>query len=294
MNYENRHDIAKEQQLTICKITDASNYLSRILRDEVDAEFYKEVSKNGDGIYGICAEGEMVGLAYFPGFSDGFLYVYIFPEYRHRGYGYLAVCALEKYAQSLGYQMFATAYDKKNKVAVKLAGKCGFAPRFSTSIMKYKGEAFELPALPIRNHRDEDFIEAYTMSAEAFHKMRVETGHDPDSVPYVPGEEERRHAMETADQRYVYVLDDEIVGCACLDGAEIDNVSIKITHQGKGLGRMLVKYLVNRILEQKIGEPFLYCLTVNTKARRLYDSLGFQEMVCNEYAEKTMILENKM
>ena len=112
-------------------------------------------------------------------------------------------------------------------------------------------------------------------------------------MPYVPGEEDRRYAMETADQRYVYVLDGEIVGCACLDGAEIDNVSIKIAHQGKGLGRNLVKYLVNRILEQKIGDPFLYCLTVNTKARRLYDSLGFQEMVCNEYAEKKVCLENK-
>ena len=57
-------------------------------------------------------------------------------------------------------------------------------------------------------------------------------------------------------------------------------------HQGKGLGKAFVKYPVNEILDKQVGQPFLFCLGVNKKARQLYDSLGFQEVTCNAYATK--------
>ena len=125
------------------------------------------------------------------------------------------------------------------------------------------------------------------MSAEAFHIMRLETGHDPNSVPYPPDEEARQYCAETAAGRYIYEADGEIIGCAYLDGTEISLVAIKTTRQGKGYGRLLVKFLVNQILEQNIGEPFLFCLVSNTKARQLYDSLGFTEFQRNIFAVKT-------
>ena len=114
--------------------------------------------------------------------------------------------------------------------------------------------------------------------------MRLETGHDPNSVPYEPDEETKKICTETAEERYVYMVDGEIVGCAHIDGPEIDNVAIKISRQGQGLGRLFVKYLVNEILEKDMGQPFLYCLVSNRKAWQLYNSLGFEETVRNEYA----------
>ena len=71
--------------------------------------------------------------------------------------------------------------------------------------------------------------------------------------------------------------------------AELDNVAIRIDHQGKGFGKVFVKFLVKEILDKGVGDPFLYCLAVNQKARRLYDSLGFEEVFCNVFAVKTVI-----
>ena len=271
-------------KLLLRPIPDAARYLAQMDRADADADFYNQVSRNGEDLYAVCTEHETAGIASIC--SDGFFYIYIFPEYRNRGCGYLAACAAEAQLRAQGVQSFTTAYSSHNDVAIKLAKKCGFAKKFSSCVMQYPGEAFDLPELPIRNHRDEDFYEAFTMSSEAFHIMRLETGHDPNSVPYPADEETRQLCLATAHERYIYTVDGEIVGCAHIDGAEIDNVSVKISRQGKGYGRNMVKFLVNVILEKNIGAPFLYCLVANRKAWQLYRSLGFQEISRNDYAVK--------
>ena len=137
-------------------------------------------------------------------------------------------------------QSISTAYNSKNICAQKLAEKCGFVKRLSSVVMQYDGEPFDIPILPIRKHTDKDFIEAYTMSAEAFHVMRLETGYYHDSVPYAPDEEIRKHCLDTADERYIYEVAGKIVGCAdgvvtleCEDGQRQINMKdtsfIKLT-----------------------------------------------------------------
>ena len=276
-----------KSNIALRRITDPSKYQPQIDPVDMDTDIYNDVSKNRDTFYAIFADDDnTVGLCCIRDDADAFLYIYIFPEYRHKGYGYLAACTAERQIQSSPLLSIATAYDSKNEIAKNFAEKCGFEVKSSSSVMCYQGEKFDIPELPIHKHRDEDFVEAYSMSAEAFHIMRLETGYFPDSVPFVPDEETRKYCLETADDRYIYFQGDEIVGCAQLDGAELSNVSIAISHQGKGLGRAFVKFLVNEILEKGIGEPFLYCIVGNRKARQLYDSLGFREIVRNVYATK--------
>ena len=130
-------------------------------------------------------------------------------------------------------------------------------------------------------------MEAQVLNAEAFHKMGLETGWFPKSVPESPSAEMRELWKNTADERYVYVLDDEIIGYAHIDGTELADVSIKISHQGKGYGTKFIKFLLNILLEKGYNEPFLYCV-VGNKARCLYESLGFKEVTCNEYAKKNL------
>ena len=281
-------DLVSEKRMRICRTDDVSKHLSRIDPLDADADFYNDVSKNREQIYAVSDEEKTVGLVCIRDDTESFIYVYIFREDRNLGYGSWAVSAAEQQLRSVPLLSIGTAYDSANEIARSFAEKCGYVKKFSTSVMKYHGKPFEIPELPIRKYEDRDFLEAYTMSAEAFHVMRLETGHDPNSVPYAPDDEARQYCAETAEGRYVYEVDDEIVGCAYIDGAEIALVSIGISHQGKGLGRNLVKFMVNEILEKGIGEPFLYCLGVNEKARRLYDSLGFREIACNAYAVKNL------
>ena len=179
-----------------------------------------------------------------------------------------------------------TGYDLRDPVAKALAEKCGYKKTFASAKMIYEGGAREESPLPVRGYREEDFLEAWTLSAEAFHRMRLSTGCFPDSTVGTPTDEKRAYWTETADERLVLEQDGEIVGCAEVSDEELSVVAIKISRQGEGLGRKFVSYCVNRILEKKIGAPVLWCVVGNVKARNLYESLGFREVYRYEYAEK--------
>lgn len=272
--------------IAIRKLEDASKYLPQVDQAEADADFYEGVADNGEEIFGICKEDEVVGLSCIVDEADGFLYVYVFPEHRGQGYGTLAAREAQAQMHSDSRWKITTAYDSHNDVARRLAEKCGFKKKFASAIMKYQGGRFEEKPLPVRKYRDEDFVAAFTVEDEAFYKMRLESGSFPDSTLSEPSDDMRNFYAERAENEYVYLQGDEIIGFAQIDGAELSSVAIKLNYQGKGLGKEFTKFLVNRILEQGEETPFLYCIVGNDKARKLYESLGFKEVSCNAYAEK--------
>ena len=270
----------------IRKIEDVSSYLPRVDEAQADADFYAGVSENGEEIHAIFHGDEVIGLSCIVDETDGFLYVYIFPEFRGKGFGTKAARESEAQMQAEPQWKITTAYDNGSESARRFAEKCGFRKTFASAIMKYQGGKFEEEVLPVRKYKDEDFVAAFTMEDEAFHRMRLATEWFPDSKLSEPSEEMRKFYADNAEDEYVYLQGDEIVGFAQIDGAELSSVSIKVSRQGEGLGKRFTKYLVNRILEKDAGEPFLYCVVGNNKARKLYEALGFQEISCNAYAEK--------
>ena len=272
--------------IAFVKLDDVTPYLDKITDSDAEPWLTEEVSENGDEIFFIRVSDTVVGTAYISDEAKAFVYVFIFPEYRNRGYGESAVIAAEQTIKTTPLKCIVTAYNSRNETAKRFAKRHGYVKKYASALMEYRGEKFDEPELPVRNYRDEDFSEAYAMSDEAFHVMRLSTGSFPDSTLSEPDEEDRKYCAENAENEYVIELNGEIVGYAAIDGTELDEVSIKIPHQGKGLGRKFVKYLTNRILEKGDGEPTLWCVVGNVKARNLYDSLGFKEIYRDDFAEK--------
>ena len=81
-------------------------------------------------------------------------------------------------------------------------------------------------------------------------------------------------------------MDGEIVGYANVDEEELDTVSIKISHQGKGLGKAFIKYMTNLLIDRGVKEPILWCVVGNVNARHIYDSIDYKEVFCEAFANK--------
>lgn len=126
------------------------------------------------------------------------------------------------------------------------------------------------------------------MYAEAFHEMRISVGDFPDSVVEQPNENMRKHWAETANERFVYIKDDIIIGYAHIKDNCIGSISVKKEYQGQGIGRSFMKFICNKILDNGYKEINLYCVIGNVKAKRLYDSLNFKEVYTVEFAAKYM------
>ncbi len=279
-----------EQSKTIefVKLDDIMQYLESVDRDETGEEAFEWLEENGEEIHAIRANDMVVGLAIIVDDVEGFLYVYIFPAQRNKGYGKLAVDAAEQRMKDASAEDVETIWNHGDEHAKRFAERNGYRMTYASAMMAYRGEPFPEEELPIRQYRDEDYPEAFALSADAFQTMRLSTGWFPDSVTAQPSEASRKGWANAAEEEYVYVLGGEIVGYARLAETKIDSVSIKIPHQGKGLGRKFVTYLTNRILEKGEGEPVLWCVVGNDKARALYDSLGYEEVCRNDFAVKKL------
>jgi mycothiol synthase len=270
-----------EKMINVVRSDDTAKYIDRIDRSDAEPWFVDAVSENDEGLYEIRFDDKVAGLSYLEDGPAGFLYVYIFPAYRNNGYGDAAVTAMEQQIKAAPLISIMTSFRSDCTAAIRFAQKHGYVKKYMSDLMEYMGGVFPEEELPIRHYRDEDYPEAFAMYAEAFHVMRIGTGCFPDSKPAQPDEEERKYWAEHADDGYVYLSGNEIVGHARIEGNELDVVSIKISHQGRGYGRVFVKFLVNRIIEKNQGNPTLWCVVGNDKAKSLYDSLGFQQ-ICRE------------
>lgn len=88
--------------------------------------------------------------------------------------------------------------------------------------------------------------------------------------------------MVEADYAYYFVAEceGEIAGCCGIRNiageGEITNVVVAKEHRRKGIGRMLMEYMLNRAKEVGIGDCTLEVRVSNLPAISLYESLGFK------------------
>jgi len=275
-----------KDNISIYKSENSLEYLSRIKVNEVDSDFVLAMSENSNELYAIALQGEVVGFTQMFLGRWAFVYIYIFPEYRHKGCGSKTLFLLERYLKMPQLSRIMTGYRSDVKIAGVFAEKCGYKKEFAVSYMMYSGIGFEEENLPVRKYKDEDYEEVYTLDTEAFHVMRRRAGFLTDSTPSAPSQKIRRYWAETADERFVYMMGNRIVGYVHIEGEEIDSISVKLEYQGKGIGKKFVKYIVNKILGEGYEKVSLCCVVGNTGARCLFEKLGFVEVCCNDYAVK--------
>ncbi len=271
------------------RVHDAASILAQIDPADADTEILADIKDEEEGVLTIFSGGNPVGVALVDEDEEAFLYVYIFPHCRRRGYGREAARLLEAQLRRANCSEIEICYRTDDPDAAALAAKMGYETQFSSAYMEYSGPAIDCGDLPVRRYRDADYPAAQALSAEAFHLMRLSTGCFPESVPDRPDEEQRINWAKTTSDRFVYLHEGEIIAYGHIAGEELSDVSVKPSQQGKGVGRKFVGYLVNQILKNGHETVSLYCVVGNGKARNLYDSMGFVERCRNCYARKKLL-----
>ena len=277
----------RANDIKIVKKRSLKSYLPEIDIEEASSELVDEMKENSKEMFAITLGKRVIGVAYIYDRDKAYITINIFKSYRNKGYGTVALMEIEKMIKN---NKITAIYGYHNEVVKKFILKNGYKPTWASTLMKYRGEKFEVPNISVRQYRDEDYNEAFILAEEAFHRMRVGTGCFPDSQVGKPSEESRKRWLKDASDKFVMELNGEIVGYASLDDEELESVSIKISHQGKGLGTIFVKYMTNLLIDRGVKEPILWCVVGNNNARHIYDSLNYKEVFCEGFAEKDMNL----
>ncbi|WIV21198.1 GNAT family N-acetyltransferase [Paenibacillus polygoni] len=162
--------------------------------------------------------------------------------------------------------------------------KNGYYISYSSYIMELEGEFPAENQAFIRPYEEDDYITCHNISELAFFKMHEHINMLP-SYYYPPNERERQRFAEDRTNRFVMLVDDEIVAVGIIDGSELSHVSVRPELQGRGYGRTFVTFLVNEIKRRGAKTVKLWVLKGNP-AKKLYESLGFREKSLNHWVTK--------
>ena len=82
-------------------------------------------------------------------------------------------------------------------------------------------------------------------------------------------------------ENLVYVVDGEVIGYVLgnfiLDEFHLNNIAVKKEFQSNKIGRLLMENLLYRLKNKKINKIYLEVSNNNTPAKKLYESIGFQQ-----------------
>lgn len=156
----------------------------------------------------------------------------------------------------------------------------GFEYWYSVYRLSYIGAKFDESELCAVKYEDKYYEDKMRLECEAFTPLRRENDIKPynwyEGSSKEDIERNREWTLEQKDYIDLFFESDEIVGASMVKAAEVDLLFVNPKYQGKGYGRKILEFAVNRGLEQNASGVNLNALASNDSALRLYRSTGFK------------------
>ena len=237
-------------------------------------------SEEGNSVWLLAwMEGIPAGISLlqtWEGENSGYLTVFVGKAWRRQGIGSILVSHMMEQARKMGLSELQSDYCvdfEDRELLEQFASKVGFQGQFLSRYMVYQGDFLPEPKLDFVPYREEYFDQLYELISGAFYPMRK--ANDLKPYQFVWSEVERREFAEHAQDFFLLFEDGEIIASGYAHHGEIDQVAVREDRRGRGLGRAVLSHAVNRSLQEKALQIFLWVLDWNRPAWSLYESLGF-------------------
>lgn len=150
--------------------------------------------------------------------------------------------------------------------------QAGFRPWFTTSRMIYRGSALPEPEAPFFPYDDSYYRPFQRLQSRAFYQLRRENDVEPYAL--VPSVEDRLWQAQNGKYIFLLKMQGRLAAAGFAGDGFLDALAVDRPFQGRGYGKALAAYGVNRLLER--GEtPRLEALDWNKPALGLYRRMGF-------------------
>lgn len=203
------------------------------------------------------------------------IYTYVVPSLRKKGIGTLLYHEIMKYADEINLKFISTRIKIDKDNATSFYKKRGYEKWYVDLDLHYSG--LEQPKSDLKCVLYEDkYFEQY---AEGLRTSFYELRKTNDFQPYLCcalNEEKRKEFLDNRDNLFL-LLDNEklIASIIVYNNGSIDDAFVLPSYQGKGYGKKIVRFAINKAIENGSNCISLGAIDWNTRALKLYQSLGF-------------------
>jgi GNAT superfamily N-acetyltransferase len=253
-----------------------------------DETFQENEANFHDGIFVARYNGLTVGFLSLNNYKRGRgagTTIFVGEVYRRMGIGTKLIKKADKLlSQYDAVERSMGACIDGDRSSLQFLYKNGYYINHSMYFMEREGEPLTESNFSIRQYEDDDYLTWHSISQMAFYKMREHAGILP-SFYYTSSESERNSFLENKDNRFVMLVDGEIVAVGGIAGNEVHPVAVRTDLQSRGYGRAFVSFLVNEIMRRDEKIVKLWVVKGNP-AKKLYDRLGFKEKSLYHFVTK--------
>lgn len=250
-------------------------------------EMFQESEENfHGGIFVARYNGVTVGFLSFSAFKrQTVTTIFVSKEYRRLGIGTALMAKADKLlSQNEAVERSIGLCIDGDRSSLQFLYKNGYYISYSSYIMEREGVPLPESNISVRQYEDDDYLICHNICEIAFYQMHERVGILP-SYYFPPNERERKRFVEDRNNRFVMLIDGEIVAVGIIDGCELSHVSVRPDLQSRGYGRAFVSFLVNEIIRR--GEEIVKLGVVKgNPAKKLYESLGFKDKSLNHWVTK--------
>jgi ribosomal protein S18 acetylase RimI-like enzyme len=194
---------------------------------------------------------------------------------RHQGIGSALWDYVKDRAVSSGAGAISIEYCVSPE-ALRFFSQKGAASWYSWTRMRYSGSAFPEPIIAARPYEDSDFSNFVRIRNSAFRSLRVGLGMEPEVFPPAAITDELKASfLKDKEDMFMFFENGQPVAVGLVQNRYVNTIGVLPEYRGRGLGRRVTEYCVNRLKERASGDIFLGVVDTNAVARKLYDSMGF-------------------
>lgn len=229
------------------------------------------VYRNGLGSIVGCAAYRLWGEAK----SKADAYLYVAPEARGSGVGGALLTALTGARNGAAPRFLSTRIETNHQPSLAFFHHAEFREWYTELILSYCGERQPESRLAFVNYRPEHFERYIRAMQRSFYELRAANDFEPYACCQ-PDEAKRNELEQNRDCIYLLMDGEKLAASVVVGRSSIEDVFVVPEYQGKGLGREMMQFALNKALDNGSGPILLSAIEWNTRALRLYESVGFR------------------
>jgi ribosomal protein S18 acetylase RimI-like enzyme len=201
--------------------------------------------------------------------------IYVDPHWRRKGIGTALYKELHSGLKSLTPHLLTTYFRVGGEDFKSFYRKLGYKKWWGCHEAYYRGDYQPEVNLNFTSYKDEYFQEYTKLIQDGFYELRRENDIKPYKCDF--DDRYREYLLNNKDSIFVLFRNNEMIATAVVKDGYLDNIVVAPSHQGKGLGKKVTQFAINKALIQAPEDSVhLTVLTWNKKAIKLYQELGFE------------------